>query len=115
MLGHNTESDITKPYFSSETFKNRQTQSRYVINAAYLRLKDLSIGYSLPKSLLNNSLVQDARIYFSGSNLITITSLPDNMDPETAIASEPDEGGYDQSGVIYPIARTLSLGVNLEF
>ncbi len=115
MFGSNTDAYFAKPYFSNETFKNRQTQSRYVLNAAYLRLKNIRIGYSLPQSLLNNSQVQDVRVYFSGSNLLTITPLPKNMDPETAIASEASEGGFDRSGVIYPISRTVSIGVNLEF
>lgn len=114
-LGPNTDAYFPKPYFSGEISKNRQTQSKYVLDASYLRLRNLRIGYSVPNAFLNRFQIQRAKIYFAGSNLLTLKSLPKVMDPETAIASEPSEGGYSRSGVIYPISRTLSVGVNLEF
>ena len=50
----------------------------------------------------------------SGENLFTITNLPGSFDPETTIASDPANGGYEP-GRIYPISRVLSMGVNLVF
>lgn len=114
-LGPNTDAYFAKPYFSNETYKNRQPQSRYVLNAAYLRLKSLQLGYSLPESLLGKSFIDRFRIFVQGENLLTITDLPKSYDPETSIASNPENGGYTTDGVIYPISRTLSLGVNLSF
>src|SRR5699024_10974475 len=110
-LGPNTDAFLPKPYMSDETSKNRQIQSRYVLNAAYLRLRNIRIGYSVPKSFLNKLHVQSASIYLSGSNLLTITSLPKVMDPETFTVS--DENG--RAGLIYPISRTVSVGVNVKF
>jgi hypothetical protein len=115
ILGPNTDAYFAKPYFSNEYLKNRQTQSRYVLNAAYLRLKNLQIGYTIPGSLTRNLFVQRARIYFSGENLLLFSGLPKIFDPETAIASDPKNGGYLTSGVIYPITSSLSLGVNITF
>jgi len=115
ILGPNTDAYFAKPYFTSQTNKNRQVQSRYVLNAAYLRLKNLQVGYTLPAKLLDNLFIKRARIYFSGENLLLITKLPKAFDPETAFASDPKYGGYLTSGVIYPISSSLSLGVNLTF
>ncbi|MCE5345517.1 MAG: TonB-dependent receptor [Bacteroidales bacterium] len=115
MLGPNTDSYFPKPYFTNQTFKNRETQSRYLLNAAYLRLKNVQLGYTIPERLSKKIFVEQARIYFSGENLFAITKLPKNFDPESTIASDPNYGGYNTTGAIYPITTTLSLGINLTF
>jgi len=115
ILGPNTDSYLPKPYFTAESNKNRQTQSRYLLNASYLRLKSLQIGYSLPSNILDKLFFQTARVYISGENLLTFSKLPKIYDPETAIASDPAFEGWATSGVIYPTNRTISLGVNITF
>ncbi len=114
ILGPNTDAYFAKPYFSAQTNKNRQVQTRYLLNAAYLRLKSLQIGYTLPTHISEKVFLQRARIYLSGENLLTLTKLPDNFDPETTIASDPANDGY-QAGRIYPISRVFSVGINLTF
>lgn len=114
MLGPNTDAYLAKPYFSSETNKNRQVQTRFIQNAAYLRLKNLQVGYTLPSHLAEKISLQRARVYLSGENLLTITSLPGTFDPETTLASDPANNGY-QSGRIYPLSRVFSAGLNLTF
>lgn len=114
ILGPNTNSLLPRPYFSSELFKNRQVQTRFLQDASYLRLKNLQIGYTLPSHISNKILFEKVRIYLSGENLLTITSLPGSFDPETTIASDPAFGGYSPSR-IYPISRVYSAGVNLTF
>ncbi len=113
ILGPNTDAYFARPYFTAETNKNRQVQSRYLLNAAYMRLRNLQVGYTIPGKILNKAGVQKARIYFSGENLLLLSRLPKIFDPETAFASDPKYGGYLTSGVIYPISRTLSFGINL--
>lgn len=112
MLGPNTDAYFTKPYFSDENRKNRLPQSRYVLNAAYIRLKNFQIGYTVPQKLSMKVHFYKAKVYFSGENLLTFIKLPKTMDPETVVASDP--GPY-QAGAIYPIARNLSFGINLTF
>ncbi len=112
ILGPNTDSYLPKPYFTAETEKNKLPQSRYMLNASYIRLKNVQVGYTLPESLVGK-MFSRARVYFSGENLLTFSSLPKVFDPETAIASDSREGGYLTSGVIYPMNRTLSFGLNL--
>lgn len=115
ILGPNTDAFLPKPYFSAETNKNRKPQDRYVLNASYLRLKNLQIGYTLPSDFLNRFHIGNVRVYFSGENLLTITKLPKVFDPETIFASDTRYGGYLTSGVIYPISRSLSFGLNITF
>lgn len=86
--------------------KNFQTQTRYLQNAAYIRLKNLSIGYSLPKGLTSKWGIEKARIYISGENLWTGTKLAEQFDPETI---------GTHRGNAYPLSKTLSCGLSLTF
>ncbi|MEN7547730.1 SusC/RagA family TonB-linked outer membrane protein [Rapidithrix thailandica] len=97
-----------KPYMSGEHTKNTKTQTKYLENGAYMRLKNIQIGYTLPSSLLNKIGLENARVYFSGENLLTFTKLTKLFDPETV-------GGAWGSGKIYPLQKVLSMGVNVSF
>ncbi|MCD6598232.1 MAG: TonB-dependent receptor, partial [Bacteroidales bacterium] len=110
MFGPNTDSYFAKPYFSSETYKNQQRQSRYVLNAGFLRLKFIQLGYTIPQDLSRKVFIQNARIFISGENLATFTSLPKSMDPESSLTQ-----WGSSYGASYPIARTFSMGLNLTF
>ena len=78
---NNTGAYYPKPYFGGIQ-KNQQTQTRYLQSAAYLRCKNIQLGYTLPKSLLSPAGISNCRIYLSCDNLFTITSLSDIFDPE---------------------------------
>lgn len=108
IMGENLNSYFPKPYFNSNADKNQQVQTRYLQSAAYLRLKNLQIGYSLPQRLISKAGLSRARIFFSGDNLFTISSIFGVFDPEAV-------GGPHGNGKIYPISRTLSCGVNVSF
>lgn len=97
-----------RPYMSSENSKNQQTQTRYLQNGAYVRLKNLQVGYSLPPHVLSKTFVKYARIYFSGENLFTATKLIKIFDPEAT-------GGGLGAGKLYPLSETISAGINLNF
>ena len=84
--------------------KNIQCQSRYLLNAAYVRLKNFQIGYTLPQSIVSKAGIGNVRFFVSAENLFTITDLPDQFDPETL--------GTDH-GNGYPLSRTFSFGVNV--
>ena len=112
IFGPNTDSYFAKPYFSYETFKNKETQSRFLQNAAYIRLKDIQLGYTVPSRLSDKIFIQKARIYISGANLLTLKKFPKTMDPEQTIGAL---GGYATTGAFYPMAKSFSVGVNLTF
>ena len=89
--------------------KNQKVQTRYLQNAAYLRMKNLSVGYTFPVEWTNKWGISKFRVYFSGENLLTFTSLSKLFDPETL------GGGYDGWGNSYPLSRTFSCGINVTF
>ncbi len=77
-------------------------------NTAYVRLKNMSLGYEVPASVLNKVGISRLRIYVAGTNLFTISSLEKyGVDPEM-----PE--GYG-AGVYYPQQYTMSIGCNLTF
>ncbi|MBL7736686.1 MAG: SusC/RagA family TonB-linked outer membrane protein, partial [Chitinophagaceae bacterium] len=116
IFGPNTDSYFPRPYFSAERNKNIRDQSRYVLNAAYLRLKNLQVGYTIPSKTLQRVFINRARVYFSAENLLTFSKLPKMYEPETVVASSTREGtGGIDMGEIYPINQMFSFGVNLTF
>ncbi|MNE35833.1 hypothetical protein D3C80_1296160 [compost metagenome] len=76
-----------------------------------MRLKNVTIGYTLPQKFANKVFMQKARVFVSGENLLTFTSLPKTLDPETVFAN--NTGNSVQA--TYPISKFLTLGFNLTF
>jgi hypothetical protein len=107
-LGPNTDAFLPKPYTSNERVKNVQTQTRYLENAAYFRLKNIQIGYTLPQKIADRTPIHNLRVFFNGENLLTFSPLPKAFEPESIIAS-------DANFRIYPLAKMYSLGLNITF
>ena len=92
-------------YGAYENNKNGNS-SLFLYNANYIRLKNLEVGYSLPKNIIRFAGLQNVRFYVQGLNLLTFDSLDDvDMDPETK------EG----SGDWYPIQRVYNFGVEITY
>lgn len=86
--------------------KGTDSESMFgVQNGAYLRLKSANLGYTLPKSILAKTGLENIRFYVNTYNLFTITNVT-ALDPE-----RPN----DQSGSVYPITKTINLGVQVKF
>lgn len=101
---------------------NFYPQSRYLVNMAYLRVKNLTVGYTLPQELTKKVYIQKARVYFSGENLFFLYNGAKkfNMDPEinqsyssTAVAGVND--GYAAYGRTVPMTRSYSFGIQVTF
>ncbi len=101
----NLDSYYPRPIFWGETGKNKQVQTRYLQDASYIRLKNLQVGYTIPRHLTQKIGFDKIRIYFSGENLLTGTHLSSLFDPETI--------GSGWGGCTYPLSRTYSFGLNL--
>ncbi|GHT43630.1 SusC/RagA family TonB-linked outer membrane protein [Bacteroidia bacterium] len=86
--------------------QNTAMSSFRVLNSSYLRLKNLQVGYNLPKNLLGNLGVNRARIYLSGQNLLTFTGFPKDVDPEVS------SGGGSS---IYPQVSIYTIGLDITF
>jgi len=91
---------------------NVQVCDRFLQDASYLRLKNLTIGFSLPENAKISKYVQKARLYFSAENLFTWTKLK-IFDPEALNFSDGDYSGG--AGKTYPQYRTFSVGLELTF
>ena len=90
--------------------RNTQTQTRYLQNAAYARLKNITIGYTLPKELTRKVYIENLRFFVSGENLLTITNFTEAGDPELIGA------GYGgEIGKTYPLSKTFSCGLSVTF
>ncbi len=82
--------------------------SRYMQNGAYRRVKNVTIGYALPKSVLQRLRLTKVRFYFSAENVFEITHLKVKLDPESL-------GDGNRPQAAYPFQRTYSFGLNLNF
>ena len=80
-----------------------QANTRYLQNSAYLRLKSISIGYSIPENLISKVKLQQLRIYATGENLLTWTGIKNPyIDPEASLNG-------------YPLQKIFSFGINAKF
>ena len=86
-----------------------ESLDRYVQNVSWIKLKTLSVGYTLPKEMSRTWKMKELRVFVSGENLLTFTNY-NGIDPETVDLRT----GIDD-GVSYPLARKLTLGVTLKF
>ncbi|WP_242921206.1 TonB-dependent receptor [Pontibacter liquoris] len=103
----NLDAYFPKPYFN--TGKNQQSQTRYLQSAAYLRLKNLQVGYTLPGNLTSRVGISRLRFYVSGENLLTFSDMIDIFDPETVGLS-----GWND-GKTYPFSQVYSGGLSVTF
>lgn len=82
---------------------NAQTNTRFMRNGAFMRLKQAEIGFTAPKKLLDKIHASDLRLYLNGSNLMTFSQFK---------LWDVEMGGQ---GLGYPIQRVINLGLNLTF
>ena len=82
---------------------NRVASTRYLQSASYCRLKSITLGYTIPKAILDKVGVSRLRVYITGENLFTFTPLIKAFDPETL------------DNLTYPINKKLAVGLNLTF
>ena len=87
--------------------------SRYLEDGSYFRIKNLTVGYELPKTLIKKAYMTRCRVYFSADNLWTATKFS-GMDPEISLSST----SYQLAGMYssnYPVGRTYQAGVEISF
>lgn len=103
----NPDGYFPKFYMSGENSKNLQTQTKYMQNGAYARLKNIQVGYTLPKDLLSRIGVQKFRVFVLVENVATISPMQKHstIDPETFFSDMK----------IYPLQRGYSFGLNVSF
>ena len=96
----------------------RMPNTRYLQNAAYVRLKNLTFGYDIPKEVLEKVGIAKCQLFFSGQNLWTwspIHRITKNIDPEVISGSDAEVATGKGDGNAYPMLRSCSLGVTIGF
>ena len=94
------------------------TQTRYLQNAAYARLKNVSINWTLPQQWTSRLKLTNARVFLTGQNLLTFTPMhkhAGNFDPEVIEGSDPEVNANAGNGYAYPMLKSYSVGLNLTF
>lgn len=102
---------------------NLHKQDRYLLNMAYLRMKNITLGYTLPKNLVKKAYMQNARVYVALENFLTFDNLNDlPIDPEevsgySMFITDPTNLNYNggRTGVGTPTSKSVSIGVQLNF
>lgn len=96
---------------------NVKSSTRFLEDGSYTRLKNLQVGYTIPTSLLTRYGFSAARVYVSGTNLLTFTKYG-GMDPEMTVSDNALGQGDRAAGMdwgTYPSSRSFNLGVSLTF
>jgi len=101
----NPSTTIPKVYTSNA--KNQQTSDYHLHSSSYLRIKTLQLGYTIPSRITNRFEIQKLRAFVNLENFFTFTSYP-GMDPEIS-------GSSHNADTTYPLLKTISLGINLNF
>ena len=99
----NTDAKYPRILNKDDGSHNYETSDYWMINAGYLRMKNLTLGYTIPRKILSSTGFNRVRIYFTANNLFTISDFVPGMDPEAS------------SAWAYPFARTYSFGLNVQF
>lgn len=89
---------------SNANSPNIETSDFWILNASYIRLKNIQLGYTLPRKILNKMHFENLRVYVQAENPLTWNKYPEGWDPE-----------INTGGDYYPILRTFTFGINLKF
>ncbi len=103
--GEGTSNSMPRAVFNDPN-KNIRPSDRFIEDGSYLRVKNITLGYTLPSSLSKKLKMTKTRLYISGANLFTLTNYS-GFDPEVGTS------GIDLN--TYPLTRTVSIGANISF
>lgn len=102
----NTDAFLPKSYldgWGSGGHGNELPSNRYLQNAAYMRLKQVTVGYTVPEKIVKKVAISQLRIYFTMENVLTFTKLTKLFDPELNTMDN------------YPVPKSFNVGVNITF
>ena len=106
---------LSSGWKQSRTFPN----DKYLQNAAYFRLKNLTVDYTFPKGMLKKAKIEQLKVYLTGENLATWSPIFKNtamFDPEVIQGGDTDfHGANAANGYSYPMLRSFTFGINLTF
>lgn len=102
-----THTDGTEPALSGNDLTDAiQYSSRHISSATYLRLKTLTLAYTLPRQLVNKVWMSNVRVYFNAENLLTFSKYKE---------ADPEVNSYSTRGWETPIGKSFIFGINITF
>ncbi len=96
----------------------RVEQTRYLQDASYIRLKNLTIGYTIPKGWMERVKLSQARLFLNAQNLWTYSPMykvTRNFDPEVIEGADPEINEKNGNGYRYPMLRSFTFGLDITF
>jgi len=112
VAGTNENTSVPREGYFLSTYGS-YVNSRFVENASYVRLKNVSIAYNVPTAILKHTkIIQGIRLYVSGQNLATFTKYA-GTDPEVNVHSANNLGGGEDFGV-FPAFKTITFGAKIS-
>ena len=103
--GPGTSNTMPRAVFGDPN-KNNRVSDRFLEDGSYLRLKNISLGYTLPSRLTKKAAMQQVRLSVSAQNLFTLTRYT-GLDPEVS--------GSGNDNNVYPVTRNFTFGLNITF
>ena len=108
----NTISVASQDYFKELSFGQQQVSEEFVYDASFIKFRSLSLGYSVPQSLLNKGFIKGFSISVVARNIAILMKHTPNIDPESNL-NNTNAQGLELSG--YPPVRNIGLNVNVKF
>lgn len=109
----NPDAGLPRPSLYGDPNDNDRISDRYIEDGSYLRVRNISLGYTFPKQMLSKAKIESLRLYTNIQNLWTITGYS-GYDPEVGV-STTSANVYGLDNGRYPSPTTYSVGVNLTF
>ena len=115
----NTVTDVPRAVWGDPN-QNRRNSDRFIEDGSYARLKNLTFGYTIPKTLISKIKLEKVRVYVTGQNILTFTNYK-GMDPEVSAFSQGNNGNSTANAaagtdfLTFPQPRTFIFGVNIGF
>lgn len=103
---------VTAKAYNQRSFSNG-VESSSIFDASYVKLRQISIGYSLPKEFIKNSVVKSLKLSIVGRNLAILYKRAPHIDPETGFSAS--NGNQGQEFGQYPSARNIGFNINMKF
>jgi TonB-linked SusC/RagA family outer membrane protein len=113
----NPDASYPRLTIGTASTNNNAGSDYWLLNAAYARLKNVQLGYSLPNKVLKNIGLSNLRIYLTGQNLFTLTKMKNGYDPEISEfnSSLDTSDGKVNSGRVYPNLKVYAVGIDISF
>lgn len=115
---NNPDASYPRLTIGTASVNNNANSTFWLANAAYARLKNVQIGYTLPYDLTKKVKIEKVRIYLTGQNLLTVTSMTSGFDPELTEFNNTlnlNQLSSATSGRIYPVQKVWAVGLDVNF